>query len=650
MTTEKLISIRLMKCFPVYIEKNYGPDAAIEYLKRTGLTSEQLNDPDLWITWEQYIRMIDELVKFTGDQSSPFEAGKYASAPTILHEAWHLIFANLVDMKTMFRTLVKINPMYNRTADWEIIELTRTCVRLRIKWRHGIRTTKASCLNRQGMIGATTTMFGMPQAKSKELQCQSDGYDSCVEEYEWRNRPRRVFTPALTVAGAVVAAAITGLSHAAVDQWFFAASIVLIAFLTGFVIDNAKIMAASNRINAEQNKEMEGLVKRLEDRYEELKKTTEEKQKIERELYKTRQVESLGVLAGGIAHDFNNILGTILSHVSVAKLNLAAPDKAMRHLEAAEKGFIMAKRLTGQMLTFSKGGAPVKEAISLKELITDSADFALRGWNTRCEYSIPDDLWTIVADDAQISQVISNLVINACQSMPDGHRAIRIRAENASLETGEAVHISIEDNGTGILPENLEKIFNPFYTTKPSGSGLGLSIADSIIKKHDGRITVESRPGKTIFHIYLPALEYAAQEKAYVKERNVIYKGAGKVLVMDDDKAFSNAIREGLMELGYTADVTPDGAEAIDKYRNANETGARYDAVIIDLAGKGGLSGQETMQRILEIDPGAVGIISSGYSNEPVMSNYGGYGFKAMLVKPYSISKLSETLHKLVKT
>lgn len=652
MNNEKVITARLMRIFPLYVEQNYGLDAKEEYLMRTGVSSDDLSDPDAWVSWGQYLRMLDELVRLTGDGSSPYKAGVLTASKGVLNEAWHLLFTGLVNVKTVFRALVRIGHMYNRSADWEILDITGSSVRLRINWKDGIRTNRASCLNRQGMLASIPTMFGMPEARSSELQCQADGHDSCVEEYTWQNPLRRAYTLWFLATGAVVAVSSALVFSAGLP---FAMSIAIISILAGFIVDDAVIMKAKSALYAEQNAELERLVKRLEDRYAELKKATEEKQRMEEEIFKARQIESLGLLAGGIAHDFNNVLGTILSHVSMAKLSLADTGKTIAHIEAAERGFDRAKRLTGQMITFSRGGAPVKDAVDLGNLIADTADFALKGTGVRGEYSIQEDLWAANADDGQISQVISNIVINACQAMPDGG-VIGIKARNVQLEDhevpplerGEYVHISIEDSGAGIPQEYLERIFEPFFTTKSSGSGLGLSIANSIIKKHDGSISVESAPGKTVFHIYLPALKNNAPARTATADDGVIYKGAGKILVMDDDGDFSAAIRESLMDLGYEVELALDGVEALAKYRKAIESGRKFDAVILDLTNAMGMGGAEAMKQLLEIDHDVKAVASSGYSNDPVMSRYDTYGFKATLIKPYTIQKLSKTLHKLL--
>jgi len=280
---------------------------------------------------------------------------------------------------------------------------------------------------------------------------------------------------------------------------------------------------------------------------------TEQKQ-MEEELLRVQKLESVGILAGGIAHDFNNILTTILGNVSLAKNQVTPDDEIFELLNEAETASTRAQTLTRQLLTFAKGGAPVKETSSIKDVIKESSLFVLRGSKAGCEFSLREDLWPAEVDVGQIGQVINNIVINANQAMPEGG-IIRVAAENVIIDDGQGlplkpgryIRISITDHGAGIAEKHLSNIFDPYFTTKQEGSGLGLATTYSIIRKHDGQITVESKLGEgTTFHIYLPASDKIVPEKEEVR----LIKGRGRILVMDDEVALKKNDRENAAETG----------------------------------------------------------------------------------------------------
>jgi PAS domain S-box-containing protein len=381
---------------------------------------------------------------------------------------------------------------------------------------------------------------------------------------------------------------------------------------------------------------------------------TTERKKMQEELLKAKKLESIGILAGGIAHDFNNILTGILGNISVAKAKVNSEDEIFKTLVKAEKASLRAKDLTQQLLTFSKGGAPIKETTSIGELIEDSANFVLRGSNVKCEFSIPDGLWPVEIDKGQINQVLNNLIINADQSMPDGG-VINVSAENVSisakdtlpLKKGRYIKIIIKDQGIGIPEQHLQKIFDPYFTTKKKGDGLGLATSYSIVKNHKGHIQVESKlgAGSTLI-IYLPASRKKITKKKLPEEKPLA--GKGRILVMDDEDVVREVVGDLLSILGYEVEFAKDGDEVIGLYKKAVKSGQPFDAVIMDLTVPGGMGGKESIKKLLKIDPEVKAIVSSGYSNDPVMSDFKKYGFRGIVAKPFKMEELSQVLHQVL--
>jgi len=374
---------------------------------------------------------------------------------------------------------------------------------------------------------------------------------------------------------------------------------------------------------------------------------------------KMDKLESVGLLAGGIAHDFNNILTAIIGNVSLMKMNirnknLDDKEKLINLLTEIERASNQSKDLTHQLLIFAKGGNPILKTVFIGKLLRESANFALTGSNVLCDYNIPNDLWPVEIDEGQMNQVVHNIVVNAAHAMHEGG-ILRIVARNIAvdgkeilpLEKGKYVNISFEDGGYGISEENIDKIFDPYFTTKQMGSGLGLTTTHSIIKKHKGTILVDSQVGVgTTFNIYLPASQKVIEEKP--TKTRVTLTGKGKVLVMDDEQMLRSVVSEMLQVLGYEAVCVKDGFEAIEVYIESMRT-APFDAVIMDLTVPGRMGGKETIKRLLDIDPNVKAIVSSGYSNNPVMANHKEYGFKDVIAKPYSIEKLGEVLNNVVE-
>jgi signal transduction histidine kinase/CheY-like chemotaxis protein len=376
---------------------------------------------------------------------------------------------------------------------------------------------------------------------------------------------------------------------------------------------------------------------------------------IDEELLKIQKIESLGLLAGGIAHDFNNILMAIMGNISFAKMMLSPTEEAYARLTVAETASLRAKTLTQQFLTFSSGGAPVKHSFSIAKRIKACGQFALSGAKSTCAYTIADDLWNVDADDNQIGQAMTNVLINADQSMQNGG-IIGVVCENVHigedndlpLPRGRFVKIAIKDQGNGIPAKDLNNIFDPYFTTKEAGRGLGLAAAYSIMKKHEGHIAVESSASAgTTFSLYLPAAA-AQAEPVTTRKATECIAGKGKILVMDDDEIVLQVVETMLNHLGYHVELAVNGEEALAKYSHAQRLRRPFDAVIMDLLVPGGMGGEVAIRKLLAIDPQARAIVSSGYCYDPVMADYKDYGFKGVIAKPYHLAGLSEQLKQLL--
>ncbi len=380
-----------------------------------------------------------------------------------------------------------------------------------------------------------------------------------------------------------------------------------------------------------------------------------ERKLIEAEQQKSLKLESLGILAGGIAHDFNNILTGIMGSISLSLLKIEPETKIHSLLQAGEKACLRARELTQQLLTFSKGGDPVKQNASITELIRESANFALRGSNVTCMYSFAGDLLSAEVDKGQISQVIQNLVINADQAMPEGG-AIKVTAINVSdeisfLEKGKYIKISFKDEGIGIDKQYHQKIFDPYFSTKSRGSGLGLSVVYSIIKKHHGTITVDSQLGEgSTFTIYLPA-STKKEIPPTAAEKEVTFKKtlSASILIMDDDPQVSEIGQLMVESMGHKVVSVEDGEQALEQYKKEKEAGRPFDLVIMDLTVPGGMGGKEAVKKLLAISPDAKVVVASGYSNDPVMANYKKYGFSGIIPKPLVLKDLEKLLAQLLE-
>ena len=401
-----------------------------------------------------------------------------------------------------------------------------------------------------------------------------------------------------------------------------------------------------------------------------------DKKRLEKGLIRAEKLESVGILAGGIAHDFNNLLTIILGNISMAKGD-ETKGEILELLNEAEKASLKATGLSHQLITFSKGGAPVKKIASIVEFAKKSINFALSGSKVRCESRLPGDLWLVDYDENQMEHVIKGLIKNAVEAMPEGG-IIKLFAENLmmneekevrslNLQKGKCVKISIQDQGCGISEEILPRIFEPYFSTKERGDqkgmGLGLATAYSIISKHKGHIGVDSKKDVgTTFHIYLPAFEEKDRQADFAEDRSApieqdfrstskINKGQAsikRVLVMDDEESLRKLVKRMLIRFGYEVGLARDGAEAIALYKEALRKGQRYDAVILDLSIKGGMGGEQAIKELSKIDPNVKAIISSGYFNDPVMSNFMDYGFRGAMPKPYEQNAVEKAIGEIL--
>lgn len=387
----------------------------------------------------------------------------------------------------------------------------------------------------------------------------------------------------------------------------------------------------------------------------EVQQRTRELNSANEELLKSRKLESIGVLAGGIAHDFNNFLMIILGNLSIAK-NLSGAGIVKERLEAAERASFRARDLTKQLLTFSRGGAPVKSIFSLATLIRESVALMLAGSNVRAEIDLPENLPQVYADDGQVIQVINNLLLNACHAMPNGG-VVSIRAWDSCLTgacgdrvAGGTICLSVEDHGCGIPEEILPRIFDPYFSTKDNGAGLGLAMCYSIITNHGGSISVESQPGKgAVFTVCLPRpVVSPAARQAQPQQVIEALNHPLRILLMDDDEYIRSTTGIMLETLGHTSVSSSDGQEMLRLYREALEAGNRFDLVIMDLTIPGGMGGEEANRLLLEYDPKAVTLVSSGYANNAVMANHRSYGFKDVLAKPYRMEELRDVLQRVM--
>ncbi|WP_155315045.1 hybrid sensor histidine kinase/response regulator [Desulfosarcina alkanivorans] len=378
-----------------------------------------------------------------------------------------------------------------------------------------------------------------------------------------------------------------------------------------------------------------------------------------------RHLESIAAFSGGVAHDYNNLLTAIMGNISLALEQVAADSELTGLLEQALTASRAAKTLTRRLITFSKGGQPAKQPTDMVEVVRNTAAFSLSGTPIRCELGPSNGIWSALIDRGQISQAIHNLIVNAAESMPSSgtifisFENMILDSPNSTLSHGRYIDIAIRDQGTGIPAGHIDKIFDPYFSTRGEGpdkrAGLGLSVSHSIIARHGGDITVCSRVGSgTTFHILLPASSAAAKTvqpdsvNRMPEKKEQPVSGQGRILVMDDEAMIRELTGNMLRHLGYEADFAETGQEAVRKYQAARERSTPYDAVILDLTVKGGMGGEAAIKRLIAIDPAVKAIVSSGYTDNPVIADYGHYGFREVVAKPYEMVEFSAKLSRVI--
>jgi PAS domain S-box-containing protein len=364
----------------------------------------------------------------------------------------------------------------------------------------------------------------------------------------------------------------------------------------------------------------------------------------------TQKLEAVGLLAGGIAHDFNKALTIILGNVTLARQDVEGRGEASERLAMAESACLRARALTQQLLTFSRGGAPIKRTVALLGMLNETVSLAMRGSNVVCESDLTPDLWPVEADEGQIRQMLLNLLMNAKEAMPNGGK-IDLSAQNTPAvgpEDGRWITINLRDHGVGIPPDILPRVFDPYFTTKSRGRGLGLSAAYSIVRDHGGEITLESQPHEgTVVTVRLPASQKTAQ--SVKPAAGPAAARALRILIMDDEDFVREIAGRLLRRAGHETVLAADGKEAIALYQEAQATGRPFDVTIMDIVVPDGMGGQEAAQRILAINPDAKIIVSSGYSNDPIMADFRHYGFCGVAAKPYQMEELYQAVDECMK-
>jgi PAS domain S-box-containing protein len=381
--------------------------------------------------------------------------------------------------------------------------------------------------------------------------------------------------------------------------------------------------------------------------------------RIQEERAKASKLASLGLLAGGMAHDFNNILMSVMGNVSMARATMAPPPSSTDWLAEAEQACVRARQLTWQLLTFSKGGVPTRKTVAIPQILHESVGLALRGSGVTCTFDMAPDLWTVDADAGQLAQVFSNVMLNARQAMRHSG-VITVRAENVCevdrrwenalrVEPGRYVRVSIVDKGVGIPKEHLSRIFDPYFSTKQGGSGLGLATTHSIVKNHGGFLAVDSQAGSgTTIHVNFPAAGSREATEQIDPAAALSVDGKHRVLVMDDEAPVRTLTMNMLDFLGYDAEVAHTGSAAVERFKRALTSNHPFDVVMLDLVVPGDIGGTEAMDQLGALDPAVKAILMSGCGQDPVVRSFQSHGFQAVITKPFTLRELNAALHSVI--
>ena len=386
-----------------------------------------------------------------------------------------------------------------------------------------------------------------------------------------------------------------------------------------------------------------------------------ERRRLEDERSKVERLQSVGTLAGGIAHDFNNILMGLFGNIELAKDLLEPESHAYELLEEASRSMSRAVRLTKQLLVFSKGGDPQKDnKVDIATLVNDVAEFDLSGSNVKLCFSKDAQSHETAADRGQIEQVVSNIVINARQAMRAGG-SVSISVENVEVKAKQVQHLaagkyircSIRDEGTGISLATQKRIFEPYFTTKSMGSGLGLATAYSIIAKHGGTLEVQSQEGDgASFIFYLPITTHFSnvvpeKESLELQTNANPARKLGGVLIMDDEVLICALLKKMLTLEGVHVETAENAKMAVTLYKQALAVKNPFACAILDLTITGGPGGAEVVQELRALDPELFAIASSGYTDSAIMSECRKHGFDTVIAKPYSRTEVLQLLGRI---
>lgn len=647
---QKHVNCTAIQGILIYFRRQYGQEALIQFLDEINLPYSQLSDRSEWISFDEYKCLIKAFVDYTGNPDTVLEIGKYSCSREALGWMWAIFLADFVGLQSTIKKVVENANLFNRASNWQIIKLNHNKFHLRINWKDGNQPSHHLCHYRQGLFSYLPSIWNGEPAKHIELKCKAKGDDYCEEIYTWKSRARYTFS--------LVFPLVAGTGIAAYSSIFNEFSLlftlyIAIAFLIGKIFDDKILNQNREYYNHQQQTELRRTIGELEKKQDELSATNKMANRAYEELFEGKKIESIKTIAAGTAHNLNNLLVGISGYVDMARYTLERKERenpAIEYLREADKALKSSGKLINQFFNFSRTGTPITKSITINECLRESVAFSLMGSNVECIYDIDDKLSPINADKYQISQVIGNLVINAKHAMPQGGH-LYVSAKNIyvspnspaidpKVKNGSYVLISIRDEGCGIPKKQLKVIFEPYFTTKKHGKGLGLASSISIIKKYKGYMIAQSEEGKgSSFSIYLPISESDITDNAKIENFPIFSRG--RILILDDDVTIQKVLEGMLTYLGYEVTVAQNGNQAITFYIEAMKKDNPYDVVIIDLILPGTIGGGNTvMKSLIGIDPHTRGIATSSY-NDDSLHHYIENGFSNAIRKPYNLSHLS---------